>query len=107
MRKGRGGKEGSTTTTPTCRSRRWTIPFVAARPHDPIYDVQKWTDLSPRVGATYDLFKNGKTVVRGNYGSYLASESTNMATLNNPRQHVDQLGKPILVGSQRQLQAEL
>lgn len=59
------------------------IPFVAARQYDEIDDVPNWKDLSPRVGATYDLFGNGKTVVRANFGKYIASESTNMATLNN------------------------
>lgn len=59
------------------------IPFVAARQYDPVYNVPNWKDLSPRIGATYDLFGNGKTVVRGNWGKFLASESTNMATLNN------------------------
>jgi hypothetical protein len=59
------------------------IPFVAARHYDPIYNVPNWKDLSPRLGATYDLFGNGKTVARGSYGRYVASESTNMATLNN------------------------
>ncbi|HMF95955.1 MAG TPA: carboxypeptidase regulatory-like domain-containing protein [Vicinamibacterales bacterium] len=59
------------------------IPFVAARQYDPIYDVPSWKDLSPRVGATFDLFGNGRTVARANYGQYVASESTNMATLNN------------------------
>ncbi len=59
------------------------IPFVAARQYDPIDDVPNWKDLSPRAGATYDLFGDGKTVVRANIGQYIASESTNMATLNN------------------------
>src|SRR5262249_3764471 len=59
------------------------IPFVAARQYDPINDVPHWTDLSPRVGATFDLFGDGKTVARANFGRYVASESTNMATLNN------------------------
>jgi hypothetical protein len=59
------------------------ITFVAARHYDPIYNVPNWTDLSPRLGATHDLFGNGKTVLRGNYARYVASESTNMATLNN------------------------
>jgi hypothetical protein len=59
------------------------IPFVGARQYEAIYDVPNWKDLSPRIGGTYDLFGNGKTVVRGNWGSFLASESTNMATLNN------------------------
>jgi hypothetical protein len=59
------------------------IPFVAARHYDPIYNVPNWKDITPRVGVTYDLFGTGKTVARGNWGNYLASESTNMATLNN------------------------
>jgi hypothetical protein len=59
------------------------IPFVPAREYDAIHDVPNWTDLSPRIGAAYDLFGNGRTVLRGNYAKYIASESTNMATLNN------------------------
>jgi carboxypeptidase family protein len=59
------------------------IPFVAARHYDAITNVPNWKDLSPRLGATWDLFGNGKTIVRGNYAKYVASESTNMATLNN------------------------
>jgi Carboxypeptidase regulatory-like domain/TonB-dependent Receptor Plug Domain len=59
------------------------ITFVPARHYDAIYNVPNWKDLSPRVGGAYDLFGNGKTVVRANYGKYVASESTNMATLNN------------------------
>jgi hypothetical protein len=59
------------------------ITFVAARHYDPIDDVPNWKDLSPRLGVTYDLFGNGKTAVRGVYARYVASESTNMATLNN------------------------
>jgi hypothetical protein len=59
------------------------ITFVAAREFDAITNVPNWKDLSPRIGATYDLFGTGRTVVRANYAKYLASESTNMATLNN------------------------
>jgi hypothetical protein len=59
------------------------IPFVAARQYDPVSNVPNWKDLSPRIGATYDLLGDGKTIVRGAYNRYLASESTNMATLNN------------------------
>jgi hypothetical protein len=31
-----------------------------------------YNDLSPRIGATYDLFGNGKTSLKVNYGKYLA-----------------------------------
>jgi carboxypeptidase family protein len=59
------------------------IPFVAARHYEAITGVPNWKDLSPRVGATYDLFGDGKTVIRAAFNKYVASESTNMATLNN------------------------
>lgn len=59
------------------------IPFVPARQYEPISNVPNWKDITPRIGATYDIFGNGKTVARMNVGRYLASESTNMATLNN------------------------
>jgi hypothetical protein len=59
------------------------ITFVAARHYDAIYNVPDWKDLDPRVGGAYDLFGDGKTVVRGSFARYVASESTNMATLNN------------------------
>jgi Carboxypeptidase regulatory-like domain/TonB-dependent Receptor Plug Domain len=59
------------------------IPFVAARHYDAIENVPSWKDLSPRLGATFDLFGTGKTVARASFSRYVASESTNMATLNN------------------------
>ena len=36
------------------------IPFVAARQYAPIYNVPNWKDISPRIGATYDLFGDGQ-----------------------------------------------
>ncbi|HEV2983888.1 MAG TPA: carboxypeptidase regulatory-like domain-containing protein, partial [Vicinamibacterales bacterium] len=59
------------------------IPFVAARHYDAISNVPNWKDLSPRIGAAVDIFGDGKSVARAAYNRYLASESTNMATLNN------------------------
>ncbi len=73
----------------------------------PIDNVPNWKDLSPRIGATYDLFGNGKTVLRGNWGKYLASESTNMATLNNRVNTSVNSASARLDGHQRQLRPGL
>ena len=48
----------------------------------PGYD---WKDITPRVGAAYDLFGNGKTAVRFNIGKYLeAIGATNNDLDMNP-----------------------
>ena len=48
----------------------------------PGYD---WKDVSPRLGAAYDLFGNGKTAVRFNIGSYMeAITATNNDLDMNP-----------------------
>ena len=60
------------------------IPFVAARHYDAITNVPNWKDLSPRVGGTFDLFGERARRSSGRrLQQYVASESTNMATLNN------------------------
>lgn len=64
---------------------RPAILFVTVpRHYDEITDVPNWKDLTPRAGVAWDIFGNGRTVVRGNYGNYLAAESTATATANNP-----------------------
>ena len=59
------------------------ITFVAARHYDAVTDVPDWKDITPRVGVAWDVFGSGRTVVRANYGRYLAAESTATATANN------------------------
>jgi hypothetical protein len=64
---------------------RPAITFVTvARHYDRINDVPNWKDITPRIGVAWDIFGNGRTVARGNFGSYLAAESTATATANNP-----------------------
>src|SRR5262249_5669068 len=58
--------------------------FVGTRHYDAISDVPNWKDITPRIGGAWDIFGNGRTVFRANYGRYLAAESTATATANNP-----------------------
>src|SRR5262249_21839467 len=46
--------------------------------------VPIFTDLSPRFGAAYDLFGNGKTALKGSFGKYVQSFSSNLADDYNP-----------------------
>jgi hypothetical protein len=43
-----------------------------------------WKDLSPRVGAAYDVFGNGRTALKGSIARYVASETVGLNSLGNP-----------------------
>ena len=43
-----------------------------------------FTDLSPRFGVAYDLFGNGKTALKANFGKYVQSFSSNLGDDYNP-----------------------
>jgi hypothetical protein len=60
------------------------LQFVGAKHYDATLDTPSWKDLSPRAGVAWDIFSDGKTVLRANYGHYLASESVATTTANNP-----------------------
>lgn len=50
-------------------------PVVGFNPYDTFSeqgaaDLMKWSIVSPRIGLTYDLFGNGRTAVKLNYGVY-------------------------------------
>jgi hypothetical protein len=46
--------------------------------------VPSFTDVSPRFGVAYDLFGNGKTALKGNFGKYVQSFSSNLGDDYNP-----------------------
>ena len=49
--------------------------WVPARHFDAADNIPNWKDWSPRVGAAYDLFGNGKTAVKGAIGRYVAFQN--------------------------------
>ena len=58
--------------------------FVPATTYAEVPDTPSWRDISPRMGAAWDVFGTGRTVLRANFGHYVASESVATATANNP-----------------------
>jgi len=51
---------------------------------DEVSSKPDWKDVSPRVGAAYDLFGNGRTAIKVAVGRYVGKSSTNMVAANNP-----------------------
>ena len=60
------------------------LQFVPAKQYPATLDTPSWKNISPRAGVSWDVFTNGRTVVRANYGKYVASESVATTTANNP-----------------------
>ena len=47
---------------------------VPARSFAPIDNVPNWKDISPRMGASYDLFGNGKTAIKVSVNRYVTAQ---------------------------------
>ena len=58
--------------------------FVGARDFAAVACVPCWWDLTPRVGASYDLFGTGRTALKVSLGRYDGKESVSVAQFNNP-----------------------
>lgn len=57
--------------------------FLPARHYDALHDVPNWTDLTPRLGAAFDLFGNGKTAVKASLGKYIAGTTGGNSIANS------------------------
>ena len=58
--------------------------FLAGFSYDRVDNVPNYNDISPRVGAAYDLFGDGLTAIKGSFGRYLGGLGNDIATANNP-----------------------
>jgi hypothetical protein len=60
--------------------------FLGARSFEAVHRVPEWSDLNPRIGASYDLFGNGRTALKGSFGRYVGRMSVTVALANSPIQ---------------------
>lgn len=58
--------------------------FVAERTFAPVPGVPEWTDLNPRIGASFDVFGTGRTALKTSLGRYVGVMGINVASANNP-----------------------
>jgi hypothetical protein len=49
--------------------------YVPSYTFEEVGDVVNWKDISPRLGASYDVFGDGKTAIKASWGRYVNAES--------------------------------
>ncbi len=51
-------------------------------------NVPLWNDVSPRIGAAYDMFGNGRTAVKGSFGRFVEQQTNGLGAANAPANRV-------------------
>ena len=59
-------------------------PFIGARSVPEARNLPNFKDVTPRFGAAYDVFGNGKTAIKAAFGKYLAGQSDSQAARVGP-----------------------
>jgi hypothetical protein len=60
--------------------------WVPERKYAAVTGVPLWKDVTPRIGAAYDLFGDGRTALKFSLGQYVAKYGVDLTNLNNPIQ---------------------
>ena len=58
--------------------------FIGDRTFTEVKNVPNWKDISPRIGAAFDVGGDGRTAVKAQIGRYVDTETTSIAVLNHP-----------------------
>jgi hypothetical protein len=58
--------------------------FGPARAFPEVDNIPNWKDINPRVGASYDLFGNGKTALKATVGRFVSVQGVGIPAANNP-----------------------
>ena len=62
--------------------------FTPPVPVEAINNVPNYKDISPRIGAAYNIFGNGKSAIKVSVGRYVLGDHTSTTTANNPAEAV-------------------
>lgn len=59
-------------------------PFIGARSVPGLRDLPNFKDMTPRLGAAYDVFGNGRTAIKAAFGKYLMGQSDSVPSTLGP-----------------------
>ena len=63
-------------------------PWVPQRTFPAVTNIPNWKDVTPRMGAAYDLFGNCKTALKASLGRYVEIETTDTGISNVPSNQI-------------------